>query len=269
MSMYRYSDGERPLYRLPVTLEATAGGTVDYTISLSALADLDELWNNVQTNGYDIRVLQSDGRTAMSTWTISGFNATNRTGTIQVDSFAASAGMGLLWLVWGKPAGDAASTWSSVTMSAPKTTYVHRVDPLKLDPARVFRGAARGASRANAPRTELRKGSAEVIRVYFRYDGLKRGVVTLSQSSDDLDAPLYGSHDVVDENLSDVATMYTATDGRFAVDSDGRLYYSMLVKAGTHATGGTKYTARCLLVTNEGETIRYNGGVIVQDVIAS
>ena len=144
MSQYRYSDGEAALYRLPVTVEATAGGTVNLTVSLAGINDLDLFWSNVQTDGYDIRLVSSDGKTiiAPTAWDIQSFSKSSRTGTIRVQGLAVAAGMDLLWLVWGKPAGDASSAWvGSPTPSSPKTTYIHRADPLKVDPARVFTGA--------------------------------------------------------------------------------------------------------------------------------
>lgn len=270
MSWYRYSDGYAPLYRMPITLEATAGGSVNATISLTSAADIDLLWTGSQSDGYDIRVTMADGRTLIApstAWDITGWNRTNRTGTIRIQGLTVSAGMDLLWLYWGHPTGAATSVWGTVTsVTGAKTTYLHRVDPAKLDPARVFRGASRQQARATRPRTMLRKASNEVLRVYFLIDSLRRNRIAESMQSDDYDAPLYGAHDVVDGNGSDVPTMYTQTDGRWAVDSDGRLYYSILIKAGTDAT---RYTARCTLVTDQGETIRYHGGIAVSDVVAT
>lgn len=269
MSRYRYSDGDPAIYRLPVTLEATAGGTINFTISLTNLADVDLLWTASQVNGYDIRVVQPDGRTLITptAWDIQSWDQSARTGVIRVQGYAATAGMGLLWLVWGKEDGDATSTWVGTPVpSSPKTTYVHRADPSKLDPARVFTGENRSQAAATRPRGILRKNASEVLRIYFRIDALRRSRWAESLKDDDFDAPIVGSHDVVASNGSDESSMYTSTDGRFALDSAGKLYYSLLIKAGTT---GNKYTARVTLTTNEGETIMYRGGVAVTDVLAS
>lgn len=269
MSFYRYSDGEKPTFRLPLTLEATAGGTINWTFSLAGIADLDPFWDNVQSNGFDIRVTTADGRTLISPteWDIQSFDKSARTGTIRAEGFSATAGMSLLWLYWGKPSADATSVWvGTPTPTSPKTVYLRREDPLKVDPALVITSASRTQSRATKPRTEFRKGAAEAVRIYFRLDGLRRSLFAESQGSDEWDTPSVGSHDVVDDQPADVPTMYTSTDSRFVADSEGQLYYSMIVKAGT---SGSKYTARCLITTVDGSIIRYTCGVAVTDVVAS
>lgn len=268
MSWYRYSDGEAPLYRLPLTLDGN-GASGNWTFSLAGIKDLDEFWNGVQSaNGYDIRVTEADGSTliAPTAWDILSFNATTRTGTIRVQGYTSASGMCLLWLYWGKPSGDATSVWvGSPSPTSPRSCYLDRTDPGKLEASRVVR-AGRTAGRATKPLQEIRKEVNESVRVYFLFDGLKRGKLTISQGVDDFDGPTTGAHTVVDENGTDASTMYTSTEGRFAVDSEGALYYGGLIKAGTNAT---KYTARVLFATEEGETLQYTCGVVVRNTLAS
>lgn len=275
-SWYRYSDGERPLYRLPVTVDNTSGSAAatDIVIQLgSTYPDLDLIWTASQSNGYDIRVTGPDGRTIVGTFDIQTWNQTNRTGTIRIDGYQAPvAGTFLLWLYWGKPAGDATSVWGTPTMSSAKTGYLFRGDPLTVPASQRIEGRPTGDTRATTPRAELRKGTSEQVRVYALVGGIRRSTLTASQSADGLDVPSYATHDVVDANGTDASTMYSAATGRFATDDRGRLWFSWIVKAGTN---DTSYTTRCLATFNEEsgasghEIRRYVLGVRIREPLAA
>lgn len=252
-SWYRYSDGERPLYRAPITVDNTSGSAAatDIVIQLgTTYPDLDLLWTASQINGFDIRVTGPDGRTIVGTFDIQAWNQPNRTGTIRIDGYQAPiVGTFLLWLYWGKPAGDATSVWGTPTMSSAKTGYLFRGDPLSVSASRRIMPAA-GATRATTPRAELRKGASEQVRVFALVSGMQRTGLATSQNDNGLDAPQYCAIDVVSgpNGTTDETTMYSATSGRFCTDDQGRLWFSWIVKAGTN---DTSYTARCLATYTE------------------
>ena len=275
MSWYRHNytetDGDgRALYRLPLTFENTSGGSGNAVFSLAGIADLDEFWDNVQSDGYDIIVTTAEGSTiiAPTAWDILSFNKTTRTGTIRIQGLTMPAGMSLYWLYWGKNGTAATSQWvSTPAPSSPKTVHLHRGDPLSVEPSRrILGGIGSAQPRATTPRHALRKEADAALRVYWLLDNLKRTKLANAAGSTEWDQPSVGTHEVVDVNDSDVATMYTVTEGRFAVDGDGRVYYSMIVKAGTT---GTSYTARATVTTADGEIQIYNASVIVKTALTT
>jgi hypothetical protein len=272
VSWYAYSDGEAALYRHPITVEHTSGGTKDIVITLANFADFDAFWNNVQTNGYDIRATGPDGRTLV-TFDIASFSKTNKTGNVRIDGYSApSGGPFVLWLYWGKPAGDATSVWGSPTIASAAVGILSRSDPMSAAHGLRVEEPPRVRSRATAPRTEIRKGVDEALRVFFLVEGLKRTRNAVSNGSDDWDGPSYVTHDVVDGNGLDVSSMYDALSGRYSVDERGRLWYSFIVKAGT---ASTSYTARILAYHHvdigavTAEKRRNSIGIRVADPLAS
>lgn len=273
MSWYRHNYSEangdgRALYRLPLTFENTSGGSGNATFSLLGIADLDEFWTNVQSDGYDIIITTAEGRTiiAPTAWDISGFNKTNRAGTIRIQALTMPAGMSLYWLYWGKNGTAATSQWvGSPSVASPKTVHLHRGDPLAVEASRrILGGIGSAQPRATTPRHALRKEADAALRIYWLLDNLKRTKLANAAGATEWDQPSVGTHEVVDVNDGDVGTMYTVTDGRFAVDGDGRVYYSMIVKAGTT---GTSYTARATVTTADGEIQIYNASVIVKTAL--
>lgn len=271
MSVYKYSDGEAALYRMALTVDNTAGAVaaIDFLFVLGTLIpDVDTFWDNVQPDGYDVRVVDPDGRTLL-THDVGSWSKANRTGTISVDGYQAPATKQLLiWLVWGKPSGDATDVTSSVTISSPKTTYAFLADPTQADPAARVESIQRTRARATVPTPELRKETGESLYVFHRAPLLRRSALTAFADSQDYDCPQSAAHDVVDANGSDASTMYTAATGRWATGPGPEYapWYAFLLTAGTN---DTSYTHRVAFTTEAGEVLRTTGGVRVRNALAS
>lgn len=271
MSRYCYSDGEFALRRMALTVDNSAGAVaaIDFVANLGTLIpDVDEFWNNVQPDGYDVRMVDPDGKTAL-TFSRGTWSKTNRTGVFSVDGYQAPAAKPLLiWLVWGKPSAGATDVSGAVTISSAKTVYAFLADPMAADPALRVEGAARQRSRATQPQAHARKETAETIYVFHRSPWLVRSALTAYGSAVDFDAPQSAAHDVTDTNGSDQSTMYTAAGGRWATGPgpDYSPWYAFPVTGGTD---DTTYTHRVVFTTEAGEVIRTTGAIRVSNAFAS
>lgn len=271
MSAYKYSDGEAALYRMALTVDNTAGSVaaIDFSANLGTLIpDVDAFWDNVQTDGYDVRLVDPDGRTLLA-FDRSSWSKSSRTGVFRCDGYQAPATKQLLiWLVWGKPSADATDASTTVTISSAKTVYAFLADPTQADAAARVESIQRTRARATVPTTELRKESGESLYVFHRAPLLRRSALTVFADSQDFDCPQSAAHDVVDANGTDASTMYTAATGRWATGPGPEYtpWYAFLLTAGTN---DTSYTHRVAFTTEAGEVLRTVGGVRVRNALAS
>lgn len=112
------------LYRLPITVDNSAGGAGAFNATVALQGDLSHFWTTVQSTGNDIRVTRADGFTAVTKFDLDAFSTSGATGTVEIDDSAAGAGMLLYWLYWGD-----SSLSSGVSAFVPAGALTGYVDP--------------------------------------------------------------------------------------------------------------------------------------------
>lgn len=228
-------------YRIPIAMDNTAGATANIDLSMSIPADFDAFWDNVQSDGDDIRITGADGRT-LATYDVESFNATTKTGTLEVDNYACQAStMQQLWLYWGNS--SATNAESSVTPSSAVSGYICQETPTGF--VVVVQPERQGATQ---PRNRFQKGSNEQITIWFDFRGMLHQRQKPNEGSVLLEEIDYVSLVQVETGGAAQAAMVDATKTRFV---DG--FVGMLVKAGS---SGTNYTAICRVVTTGGSIAR-------------
>lgn len=150
-------------YRYPVVVNNTsAGGTQDVSFNLPA--DFDLLWDNVETDGKDIRFTYPDGfnLATASGYELSGFSVANRTGTVEIQdvAFSATAAQTVLWMYWGNSGASAISSAQTLTSAINGAFFFGR-------PIGPFGRGAPERPGDTAPTTEISKIAAEEIYVWW------------------------------------------------------------------------------------------------------
>lgn len=124
---------------------AGASGTVD--VEFVVPAEWDEFWDNIDINGFDIRITQADGVTLVP-YDFASFNSTTRTGTIQVDGAYATGFANevvVLFMYYDPVTGNSDGT-SAVTISSAETGYMDFTDPRSLSAVYTFEPERPGIS---------------------------------------------------------------------------------------------------------------------------
>lgn len=156
-------------FRAPVSVDLSAWSSGPSDVSISLPSTWDLFWENVNTDGSDVRLCDSDGTTLLTyqiasspTWSKSG-----RTGTLEVDDLAAptAACQRVIWLYWGYS--GASSAAGSFTASSAVTGCVHLLgaaEPvIRLAPQRP--GSAR-------PLQAIHFDTGDVRRVHLDFGAL-------------------------------------------------------------------------------------------------
>jgi hypothetical protein len=233
-------------YRWPVAVDvSTAGATSDVTIVIPT--DFDHFWSNVQADGDDIRVTAADGVTLITYDIAAGFNATTRSGTIELDNMSTLVGSSqgasiqLVWVYWGNA--GAASAVSAFAPAAAISGYFCLEAPLpaysvqcKVEPFGSTRPTQRVHLYSDAASTEhdlyfnLSPVSASRSRAYnggFGYEA-PRGVVV----------------DVRNESTkAAVASAVLESSCRFVYTAQGELWARVRVDTSGTLSVGTDYIA--------------------------
>lgn len=116
---------------------------VEYVID----AEWDEFWDAIDASGFEFRVTEADG-TTLASYDVTGFNKTNRTGTIRVDGayatgFATEIVALFLYFDSTSTQGDGST---AVTIASAETGYVDHADPESLGDVYVYERDRPGAS---------------------------------------------------------------------------------------------------------------------------
>jgi hypothetical protein len=247
-----------PTFRRSISLDSTAGAAAA-DAAFTIPPTLAEFWSEIDASGNELRVCDSDGYTLLTYQLAAGFNATTRTGTIQIDNIAASvAGVRQLWLYYGMD--GVSSGAGSFVYSASKSAQVYMGAPLASPPP--IRWAPQRPA-DTTPRESRTKAVDEVIWLTFDFgDALQ---------------PLLGSGDnqTQFEELADITYAVTEAGvtqaGMISASSvrviDGR-YVQVLVQGGTD---GEDYTVSVLARTTypngqTGRTLDARCLLVVQDV---
>jgi len=115
--------------RAPMIVDLHAGsGTIDITMAIPSAAEWPAFWNNVMSNGNDVRV--TDGTGTLLTYQLNSWDYSAKTGNIQVDGWESSnpAATHQIWIYWDNDA-DPSSAAGTFSVSGEKTGYVEIGNP--------------------------------------------------------------------------------------------------------------------------------------------
>jgi len=218
-------------FRAAVSVAHTSGVTPqDVTIALPA--NFDHFWNNVESAAEDLRLVAADGETLLN-YSITGFNSTNRTGTVEGDgiTMTANSGMYLLWIYYGNSAASdaqvattiASAETGAIELAEPSISHANRIQPEQIGDDR--------------PRGRMQKGAAEQLYIGFDARPVLRSRAQASASSRVYEEVFYAIV-TVEAAGSPQSSMVDGAKQRF-IEIRGALWILAFVKAGTTATNYT------------------------------
>jgi len=242
------------LRRWPIAVDKLTAGTAAIDLTIDVPSDLEPLWANCQSNGFDLVLCGADGTTLLTyhrkTWNYSG-----RAATLEVQSWTPPAAdcMALLWLYFEHASDAAADQTASFTASGPRSGYIEASCP--RGPRIKVSAEQPGAVR---PRRQLSKTSNETILPWFDL-----GKTLFDRCTK------YNGH-IVDEEISyvqqqvlkaaaDQAGEYDETEIRF----HGRDLIRAYVTAGTD---GEDRTVRLSVGTTEGRVLDPRFWLKIRDI---
>lgn len=149
-------------YRVPISLDCTAGGGGPYDVSWTVPKDFNDFWQNVLSTGFDMVLTEWDGITEIvngagqaTAWDRGvGFNKTTKTCTVRIDGLTVGSTNpitdsqhNLVWLYFGASSTVAPSshTFGVVALGATVTSRSSILDPRKVTPKFFTRPEAPGA----------------------------------------------------------------------------------------------------------------------------
>lgn len=263
---YRTASYRRRVALSVVTTATASTADIEFTPSDA----WDEFWDAIDTDGYGIRLTEADGVTALS-YAWSGFNKTNKTGTIQIDAAPTPVTADKCVLYWLYYDADSPTDGSSaVTISGPLTAYLDRTRP---DPVRTF-DAAPQVPGATAPAQRLAKSTDDSFFIWIEYTGVLQRLAKAYNGRLQWEEPAVGQFDVLDSDGNAVSAMTTAADMRWVSVRDGqieRIYLRARVNAGSD---GAEYTASATVLTDSPDespyrTMTHGVALTVRDLLAS
>jgi hypothetical protein len=224
------------LYRRAITLVHHTGGAATIDVSASIPATDDEFWGNVQSAGQDVRVTGPDGITLL-TFDLDSFNATTRTGTIEIDNYSVPATnkISKAWLYYGNSGAS-----SGLTTFGPVSAYNGYLE-LGESVGRAVRAHPEGSGRT-IPAIDIVKTSNEAFFVDFDFEHLLENAATPYNGRPEWEEIAYLDALEVLQNSIDQAGLYTTGSHRFV----GRGRVRCWIKAGTTAND---YTISCRVAT--------------------
>jgi hypothetical protein len=229
------------LRRVPVSLDNTAGGsTVDFDITIPK--GLDAFWSVIDSAGAELRLTAADGETVLDYGIDNGsggaFNAaavTARTGRLRTNNTTVPAVANstvLAWLYFNSSTAQGSS--GGVTGTGTIAGYIDTTIP-KLHR---FVHAPQIPAQTR-PRSTIHKRVDEEIALFVSFMG-SMGLKSLPGFSHARnEEPWYATPSVLDTAGAAQAGMIDATKNRFVDAGRGRIFYKMIVKAGTTANNYT------------------------------
>ena len=245
--------------RADITVDNSAGTTAAHNVTVTIPAQWDDFWDTIDASGNELRVTDSDGQAA-KVWDLSGFNKTNRTGTIRIESVSMTAStMQRLCLYWGS-VGTAGSASGAPATGSPKTGY------LGLDMKRRVLVAIPEDAGATIPRLSISKGTADELDVVIDYGALMSARLAphagrlLAEEIDRI------TLQVLDSSAVDQTAMYDLSKCRF-IGTSTQSFVSLRIKAGTNAANYTAVLSMTTTGTGSANTILFRFGVQVNNVV--
>lgn len=237
-------------HREAIAVDNTSGAS---TIDISCALPSDwGFWDTVKADGSDIRLTAGDGLTLLS-HQLSGWNATNKTGTIEIDDYTVGSSDAIIWvwLYYGNAA--ATSVADTFTVSSAKTGNVEPVCNVRP----VFRAGSLAPGRTQ-PADQIAKSTDETIHVYLDFAGM------LNRRCERVNGSVLGEeidYVTAEVKLNGVAqaSMIDLTKTRFIQPSTVQLHI-------TGGADGSDYTITTQATTSKGRTLNPRILLRVKDV---
>ena len=233
------------------------GGASTIDVDAVMPSDWPSFWDNVQASGDDIRVTDSDGVTEL-TFGTTGFNATTKVGTINIDDFAVNsttAGI-VAWIYWDNSA--AADARTAITTVSPKTGYIEIGSPGSgSEPVVIGRPVSPGVD--NPPHI-ISKDPGEHIHVWFNLLPAMRKRRIPFNNSIYLETLQTATYDVLDSAGASVPAMVDTTTVRVLHPG----WVRMKVLGGTD---DANYVIQLKVSTTEARILRFYATVKVRDIL--
>jgi len=228
-------------YRRRICISAVTTATSSTAdVEWDVPAALTEFWDTIDASGYGIRVTKADGVTAIS-YAWSGFNKTNKTGTLQLDGAPTPITADKCVMYWVYYDIDSPTDGSSaVTIASPIDAYVDMGRP---DPARTFKVIPQ-PNGATTPLGRFGKSTDDSFLIWFDFGDIIQSADQPYNNRPQWEETAVAECEVLDSDGNAVASMTTAADMRWLSVREGqkdRMYLRMRVKAGTDLN---EYTVR-------------------------
>lgn len=243
-------------HRAAVAIANGNDSTVDVTIILPT--DWPLFWDSVLSTGYDLRVVNSDGITALD-FHRAAWNYSAKTGTINIDNATIGAvnGATVVWIYWGYASASDAS--SSFTLANTAKTGTIEVGTPGGGSQLLVKAQAQSAG-ATSPRTEITKASAEVLFLWWDLSSVLSRRTTPHEGSRLLEEIETATYDVI--------TGQSSTLGAMGALSSIRVVHPFYVRTTIQAgASGTNYYSKLSVTTTGGRTLDFRVGIRVKDVI--
>jgi len=225
------------LYRAPITVNNIGGAsTIDVAVTIPS--DWGAFWSNVQTNGHDIKITDSDGVTAL-TFARDTFDHAARSAIIEINDWTPDSADGtvIAYIYWGQS--SPTDTASSFTVSGPKIGTVLACKPA---PGAVIVQAEAPPVGEDVPRTRYAWPPGQAGWIGFDVSAhLKKQAIPLNGSAD----------------LETVAIVNVATR------NDGSAYNSGNVPANTRMSEYDGRTIVYMWITGSVDTATYTDEITV------
>lgn len=199
-------------YRWPVTVYKSGSGSASVNFTVALPAAWDVFWNNVQSDGDDIRLCRADG-TTLCTYDLSGWSASTRAGTIRVGGETIQQGKtNVFWLYWGHS--TAASAAGSPATSSPESGKIALTAPSNaIDPSEQQPGVT------SLTTQRIGKRIAERVPVFVLLSNLLGERASLDGGGLSYDEPASLTY-VIKVGGADQASMVDADDVRLVCSSE-------------------------------------------------
>ncbi|MDX5317926.1 MAG: hypothetical protein LPK38_00990, partial [Actinomycetes bacterium] len=248
-----------------MTTAAASTADVEFTPSDA----WDEFWDAIDASGYGIRLTEADGVTPL-TYAWSGFNATNKTGTIQIDAAPTPVSADRCVLYWLYFDTDTPTDGSSaVTIASPLTAYL---DVARPDPSKTFAVRAQEPG-ATVPRDRFAKSTDDSLFIWLDFGEIVLRVEKPYNGRLQWEEPAVAQVSVLDSTGAAVASMTDASEMRWVSvreQTRDRLYLRIRVKAGTDQANYTVVGEILSSTPDESpyRTLHTQVGVNVRDVLS-
>lgn len=233
-------------FRAPISVDFSAWstGASDIRVTLSAAWDL--FWDNVASDGKDVRVCTADGATLVGKIYLQTWNYSTKSCVLDIEQITPSkACQAQLWLYWGNSAATTVST--SFTAGTPVTGRVEL-----LAPSSKF--SRIGNERPGNARTLTAQSITDEENRYVFLDlsGLLRPLCSIGSGAligDELSEVVSS---VVDDQDAAVATAAPITSLRFIGCGRGKAAIVAVKVDGTKLTDGNNYAVQLSCLTSPG-----------------
>lgn len=246
-------------YRYPILIDNLVAATAAIDVIITIPPELSEFWDNIETNGEDLRITDADGRTALvydlaDSTGAGAFSKTNRDGRIEIDGWTPPAQqcMGVVWAYW-KAAGSTTSTGlTTFAPGSPRNGYLSPYVPS----GDVFTWTKPDAGRTK-PADRVAITTLEILSPWLRVDQYLHGL------SARYEGQLYGEE--ISYLQQQVLASGTDDPGRYSeadIRMVGRGHVMLSLDGTAPMVDGTDYTLSLVVATTEGRIL--NPRLLVQ-----